>query len=302
MRELVVRDVNHPSVIFWDNGNEGGFNYDLVDDYRALRPAEAPRDPPVAERGRQDQHHALPRLRLLRREVPRRAGARHAHGGPARPLRRRPRRGARATSGAGCSRSPLAVGAFLWVLADEGVVRTDRDGALDTDGNHAPDGIVGPYREKEASFFTIKDVWSPVFLELGRLDRLPPTFDGRLRVENRYDFTDLDPVSFEWRLVRFAGPESADGGPHRRRAGHDTRAAPRPRRPWHPRAGPPGGLARLRRALPDGQRPAGPRHQHLDVDDEGPRRNPEARGLVRRSGRAGRRAAARFCWRRAPPA
>ena len=32
MRELVVRDVNHPSVILWDNGNEGGFNYDLVDD------------------------------------------------------------------------------------------------------------------------------------------------------------------------------------------------------------------------------------------------------------------------------
>ena len=30
--------------------------------------------------------------------------------------------------------NPLTVGAFLWVLADEGVVRTDRDGALDTDG------------------------------------------------------------------------------------------------------------------------------------------------------------------------
>jgi hypothetical protein len=91
-------------------------------------------------------------------------------------------------------------------------VRTDRDGALDTDGNHAPDGIVGPYREKEASFFTIKEVWSPVFLELSRLDRLPPTFDGRLRVENRYDVTSLDTVSFEWRLVRFAGPDSPTAG------------------------------------------------------------------------------------------
>jgi hypothetical protein len=108
--------------------------------------------------------------------------------------------------------NPLAVGAFLWVLADEGIVRTDRGGALDTDGNHAPDGIVGPYREKEASFFTIKDVWSPVYLEMGRLDRLPPTFDGRLRVENRYDFTDLARVSFEWRLVRFAGPDSPTSG------------------------------------------------------------------------------------------
>ena len=29
VREMVVRDVNHPSVIFWDNGNEGGFNTNL---------------------------------------------------------------------------------------------------------------------------------------------------------------------------------------------------------------------------------------------------------------------------------
>ncbi len=110
--------------------------------------------------------------------------------------------------------SPLAVGAFLWVLADEGVVRTDRDGALDTDGNHAPDGIVGPYREKEASFFTIKDVWSPVFLELGRLDRLPPTFDGRLRVENRYDFTEPRP------RCPSSGAWCASPGPTPPTAGH----------------------------------------------------------------------------------
>jgi hypothetical protein len=108
--------------------------------------------------------------------------------------------------------NPLAVGAFLWALADEGIVRTDRDGALDTDGNHAPDGIVGPYREKEASFFTIKDVWSPVFLELGRLDRLPSTFDGRFRVDNRYDFTSLSQVTFGWQLVRFPGPDMPAAG------------------------------------------------------------------------------------------
>ena len=116
--------------------------------------------------------------------------------------------------------NPLAVGAFLWALADEGIVRTDRDGALDTDGNHAPDGIVGPYREKEASFFTIKEVWSPVFLELGRLDRLPPTFDGRLRVENRYDFTDLGAGLLRVAARALPGPrQPAAGGPRRRRAG-----------------------------------------------------------------------------------
>ena len=53
----------------------------------------------------------------------------------------------------------------LWVLADEGAVRTDQEGRIDTDGNHAPDGIVGPYREKEGSFYAIKEIWSPVFIE-----------------------------------------------------------------------------------------------------------------------------------------
>ena len=29
MREMVLRDANHPSVIFWNNGNEGGTNPEL---------------------------------------------------------------------------------------------------------------------------------------------------------------------------------------------------------------------------------------------------------------------------------
>ena len=27
--EMVTRDVNHPSILFWDNGNEGGLNTNL---------------------------------------------------------------------------------------------------------------------------------------------------------------------------------------------------------------------------------------------------------------------------------
>ena len=281
VRELVVRDVNHPSVIFWDNGNEGGFNYDLVGDYPLYDPQKRPVIHPWQnEAGKINTTHyraydCCAGKYLDGPELVMPTEVLHGlydggHGAGLADLWSR------------MLQNPLAVGAFLWVLADEGVVRTDRDGALDTDGNHAPDGIVGPYREKEASFFTIKDVWSPVFLELGRLDRLPPTFDGRLRVENRYDFTDLDQVSFEWRLVRFAGPDSADARPHRRRAGHGPVPATRPRRPRHSRSRPPDRLARRRRAVPDGQGPAGPRHQHLDLDDEGPGRHPEARGLIER--------------------
>jgi beta-galactosidase/beta-glucuronidase len=33
VKEMVAKDVNHPSIILWDNGNEGGWNTDLDDDY-----------------------------------------------------------------------------------------------------------------------------------------------------------------------------------------------------------------------------------------------------------------------------
>lgn len=34
VREMVTRDVNHPSIIFWCSGNEGGFNYELEPEFR----------------------------------------------------------------------------------------------------------------------------------------------------------------------------------------------------------------------------------------------------------------------------
>ena len=33
IQEMVDRDVNHPSIIIWDHGNEGGWNYELDDDF-----------------------------------------------------------------------------------------------------------------------------------------------------------------------------------------------------------------------------------------------------------------------------
>lgn len=211
VRELVVRDVNHPSVILWDNGNEGGFNHDLVPEYHRHDPQRRPVIHPWRnEAGQLNTTHyraygCCAGRYLDGPELVMPTEVLHGlydggHGAGLADLWRR------------MLDNPLAVGAFLWSLADEGIVRTDRDGALDTDGNHAPDGIVGPYREKEASFYAIREVWSPVFLEASRLDRLPPSFDGRLRVENRYDFTSLDRVAFAWRLVRFPGPESPAGG------------------------------------------------------------------------------------------
>ena len=80
-------------------------------------------------------------------------------------------------------------------------MRTDENNRIDTDGNHAPDGIVGPHGEKEGSFFTIQEIWAPIEVEnLPNGELLPADFNGELQVSNLYDFTNLSETSLQWRL------------------------------------------------------------------------------------------------------
>ncbi|MEP7000603.1 MAG: glycoside hydrolase family 2 TIM barrel-domain containing protein [bacterium] len=201
VRELVIRDVNHPSIIFWDNGNEGGFNTALDADYALWDPqARTVLHPWQNFGGINTAHYEAYGCC---------AGS--SFGGddlmmPTEFLHALYDGG----GGAGLDdwwklmvAHPLGVGGFIWAFADEGIVRADQNGRIDVTGNRAPDGLVGPYREKEGSFFTVKKVWSPVYIAWGDLNRLPSTFTGTFRVENRYDFTDLRQVRFAWRLMDF---------------------------------------------------------------------------------------------------
>lgn len=98
---------------------------------------------------------------------------------------------------------PYAAGGFLWSFHDEGIVRMDKDSVMDTDGNHAPDGIVGPYREKEGSFYTIKEIWSPVYIKQANITS---SFNGNIEIANRYLYTNLNQCSFDWKLVKLPLP------------------------------------------------------------------------------------------------
>lgn len=76
---------------------------------------------------------------------------------------------------------PRCVGGFIWVLADEGVKRTVKNGFYqDNVGNFGADGIVGPHHEKEGSYYTVRQVWCPVQVMNRHIDA---TFDGKLQVE-----------------------------------------------------------------------------------------------------------------------
>jgi len=205
VKELVEHDVNHPSILFWDNGNEGGFNFDLDGDFAKYDPQKrvvlhpwAAYPPGVAD----TKHY--PSYELLQQKL-----AADPVFFPTEMLHGLYDGGA----GAGMEdywaailKSKAGAGGFIWAFLDEDVKRTDKGGILDSQGNMAPDGIVGPYREREASFYTVKQLWSPIIVT--PVDATTHSFT----VTNRYSFLDADQCTYEWQTIAFPQPgESASG-------------------------------------------------------------------------------------------
>jgi len=205
-KEMFAHDENHPSIVFWSNGNEGGHNRELDHLFAELDIQKRPLVHPWEDfNGFDTQHY---------REFSYGIGTyRHGHSiqMPTEFLH------GLYDGGHGASLddywndmllNPLSAGGFLWDFADQGVVRTDKNGVLDTDGNRGADGIVGPYHEKEGSYYTIKEIWSPVFFEKREMS---PGFDGVFNVTNRYHFTNLNQCSFSWKLVNLKTKASKAG-------------------------------------------------------------------------------------------
>ncbi len=207
VRETVTRDVNHPSILFWANGNEGGWNRELDGDFRLYDPQDrVVLHPWETFNGVDTKHYpAFNDLtkRLVGPNIVMPTEMIHAlyDGG----------------GGAGLedywnaiSSSPVGGGGFIWVLADEGIMRTDQNGRIDVFSTYAPDGIVGPHHEKEGSYHTVREVFSPVRIDAPVLDE---KFSGKLAIHNRYDFLTLGGCKFEWKLLRFPKPTDTKTAP-----------------------------------------------------------------------------------------
>lgn len=199
---MIERDVNHPSIIWWSNGNEKGWNTELDGEFHKYDPQKRPVIHPQGNfSGFETMHYrsygeSQNYMRLPEIFMPTEFLHGLYDGG----------------HGAGLydywemmRKHPRCIGGFLWVLADEGVKRVDMDGFIDNQGNFGADGIVGPHHEKEGSYYTIKQLWSPVQIMNTSIDR---QFDGKFSVENRYDYLNLNTCRFLWKQVKF--PQATD--------------------------------------------------------------------------------------------
>lgn len=204
VKEMVIRDANHPSILFWSNGNEGGHNKQLDDDYGMYDLSNRPvihghHRPGNAFNGIDCNHYEdyySTQAILKDTNIYMVTEFLHAQddGGAAAAL---------ADFWELHWNSKLGAGGFIWDLADEGIVRTDLNNIIDVNGVNAPDGIVGPHRQKEGSFNAIREIYSPVRITM---KTLPHNFSGSIPVENRYHFTNLSQCNFHWALVNYRKP------------------------------------------------------------------------------------------------
>ena len=199
IKETVQRDVNHPSVIIWDHGNEGGWNYEIDHVFHQYDPQNRIVIHPWSDFDGWDTHHYPTYLTGMHRFnngenvfFP----TEFMHGTYDNGI------------GAGLEdfwnrykQSPLFAGGFMWAMLDEAVLRTDWTGEqkFDSKGNLAADGVLGPHREKEGSFFTVKEVWSPIQFQPKQVTSM---FDGSFMVSNEYIYTNLDECKLEYRVLK----------------------------------------------------------------------------------------------------
>jgi len=207
---MVERDKNHPSVIIWSLGNEGGdgVNFEATSAWIHRRD---PSRPVMYERAGQRPHvdlvtpmysripDLLDYVRTWRDRPLILCEYAHAMGNSVGNLQ---------DYWDVIDAEPQLQGGFIWDWVDQGLAARTRDGepywayggdygprGTPSDGNFLFNGLVGPDRTPHPHYFEVRKVYQPVATR--RLADTP----GSVQVVNRHDFRDLSHVTLRWTLT-----------------------------------------------------------------------------------------------------
>lgn len=185
VRDLVMRDVNHPAVVMWSNGQDNITNY-KDSDYTRYDPQQRYIIRPAAKFGDLDakknaDFSTVANSILYGTELFYPSEFSHGvyNGGHAAGLD---------DFWTEMLKQPKFSGGFLWSYHDEGAAGSGLDSSTHVKTDKGP------------SYHAIKEIWSPVVFDI---THIPASFNGSLTVENRFLYTNLNKCEFKWKLLLY---------------------------------------------------------------------------------------------------
>ncbi|MEZ5320262.1 MAG: glycoside hydrolase family 2 TIM barrel-domain containing protein [Vicinamibacterales bacterium] len=226
---MVERDKNHPSVVIWSLGNEGGNGVNFEATYDWIKQRDRTR-PVQYERALQERNTDIivPQYPSFRSMIE------YAQAHHDRPYIMSEYAHAMGNSVGNFAdywdvidRYDILQGGFIWDWVDQGLRRHTPDGreyfgyggdfeppGVRNDGNFLINGLIQPDRRPNPHYFEVQQVYRPFRVHAVDWDA------GTVAIDNRRDFTSLDDLRFTWdlledgRMVKSGAIEDVAAPPH----------------------------------------------------------------------------------------
>jgi beta-galactosidase len=215
---MVERDKNHPSIIIWSLGNEGGNGVNFYATYEWIKDRD-PTRPVQYERALQDWNTDIivPQYPRFERMI------RYAEQYTDRPYIMSEYAHAMGNSVGNfqdywdvIKRYNILQGGFIWDWVDQGLLKTTESGKTifayggdfgppDTpsDGNFLLNGVVMPDRRPSPALWEVKKVYQSIDITAADLE------EGRITVANNYAFRNIDDLVLAWAVTADGIPQQS---------------------------------------------------------------------------------------------
>lgn len=216
---MYERDKNHPCIITWSLGNEAGNGENFHATYKWLKEKDNTR--PVQYEGATSYENTdiqAPMYWSIERMI------KYAEEDGGRPLIQCEYAHAMGNSVGNLQdywdvieKYDIMQGGFIWDWVDQGILTQNKEGEqywayggdlggenIQNDRNFCLNGIVNPDRSAHPALYEVKKVYQYIKFKPADLA------SAKIRIENRYDFTNLKQFDFEWILLE-NGEEIASG-------------------------------------------------------------------------------------------